>query len=141
MWKSSSGFQHFTKNLPTFAIKVLRENFSILLVLIVYSATSWMIKVIIDQGTMSGNSLGPGYLTGYIPPVFALIFLTRIFPRFKEGFTGMGIVCREVREIHFSFEAIVNLIVILVVVPIFLLSFHTFKIAIPALWTAMSRLY
>lgn len=133
MWKPSSVSQRFTKNLPTFANNVLRENFPILLVLVLYAAASWIVQFILDQGTMSGNRLGTGYLAGYIPPVFALIFLTRIFPRFKEGFTGLGIVCREVRENHFSLEAIANLMLILVVVPIFLLSFHTFKIAIPAL--------
>lgn len=93
----------------------------------------WMIRHILGQEKMSGNTLGLGYLFGYIPPVIALIFLTKTLPRFREGFTGLGITCREIRKSHFSLEAMVNLMVILVVVPVFLLSFHTFKIAIPAL--------
>jgi hypothetical protein len=112
---------------------VFRENFTILLVITLYSIAAWMIRHILGQPHMGDNTIGFGYLFGYLPPIFALIFLTRSLPRVNEGFTGLRITCREIRENHLRFEAIVNLMVILIAVPIFLLSFHTFKIAIPEL--------
>lgn len=120
-------------NLSTFTIKVFRQNFSILLIVTIYSLAGRMLCRILDQGTMSNNTLGPGFLFSIIPPVFALIFLTKTCQRLNEGFTGLGFVCSEIRKDHFRFESIANLVVILIAVPIFLLGFHTFKIAIPML--------
>jgi hypothetical protein len=59
--------------------------------------------------------------------------LTKAIQRFKEGYKGLGIACLELRENHFSLDAIFNLMIIVVVVPIFLYSYHTFKISIPTL--------
>lgn len=133
MSKSLSVSRRFLKGLPTFVSKVFRENFYILLVVILYSAAGWLVRHFLDQGTMSGDALGLGYMFGYIPPILGIIFLTKTFPRLKEGFSGLAMVCREIRESHFSFDAMANLMVILVAVSVFLLNFTTIKIAIPAL--------